>query len=182
MGLLYTQVTGTVKIRGQKMARRVFFSFHYQRDVTRAAVVRNSWVTKQDREFAGFWDKAKWEKIKRGGDETIKQWINQQLRGTSVTVVLIGYETHKRKYVKYEIMRSLRLKHGLLGIYVHGLKNLLGKTSLKGPNPFYQFVFPSPKGGDIRLSDVMKTYDWVKDNGYENFGKWVEAAARQAGK
>jgi hypothetical protein len=28
------------------MARRVFFSFHYERDAQRASVVRNSWVTK----------------------------------------------------------------------------------------------------------------------------------------
>ncbi len=39
------------------MARRVFFSFHYERDVWRAGQVRNSWVTK-DREEAGFWDAA----------------------------------------------------------------------------------------------------------------------------
>ena len=37
------------------MARRVFFSFHYERDHWRANVVRNSWVTK-DRESAGFFD------------------------------------------------------------------------------------------------------------------------------
>lgn len=28
------------------MARRTFFSFHYKPDVTRAWIVRNSWVTK----------------------------------------------------------------------------------------------------------------------------------------
>jgi len=37
------------------MARRVFFSFHYERDNWRAGQARNSWVTK-DRESAGFWD------------------------------------------------------------------------------------------------------------------------------
>ena len=42
------------------MARRVFFSFHYEKDIWRASQVRNSWVTKPDRESAGFWD---WEKI-----------------------------------------------------------------------------------------------------------------------
>lgn len=43
------------------MARRVFFSFHYERDAWRAAQVRNSWVTKPDREAAGFWDAVAWE-------------------------------------------------------------------------------------------------------------------------
>ncbi len=49
------------------MARRVFFSFHYERDVWRAGQVRNSWVTK-DREDAGFWDSASWEEVKKKGN------------------------------------------------------------------------------------------------------------------
>ena len=41
------------------MARRTFFTFHYKPDVTRAWVVRNSWVPKVaqgTREGAGFFD------------------------------------------------------------------------------------------------------------------------------
>ena len=37
------------------MAKRVFFSFHYQDVIDfRANVVRNHWLTKSDREDAGF--------------------------------------------------------------------------------------------------------------------------------
>jgi hypothetical protein len=54
------------------MARRVFFSFHYERDIWRASQIRNSWVTKPDREYAGFWDAASWEEVKKKGDEAIK--------------------------------------------------------------------------------------------------------------
>ena len=61
------------------MARRVFFSFHFERDVWRAGQVRNSWVTKADRESAGFWDAADWEEVKKKGDEAIKKWIDKQL-------------------------------------------------------------------------------------------------------
>ena len=35
------------------MPRRTFFCFHYEKDISRCNVVRNSWVT-QDREAAGF--------------------------------------------------------------------------------------------------------------------------------
>jgi hypothetical protein len=43
------------------VAKRVFFSFHYQ-DVTecRANVVRNHWMTKRDREEAGYFDASVW--------------------------------------------------------------------------------------------------------------------------
>ena len=48
------------------MARRVFFSFHYERDIWRVNVVRNSWLTK-GREAAGFWDASLWEEAKKKG-------------------------------------------------------------------------------------------------------------------
>ena len=45
------------------MARRVFFSFEYS-DVSRAMVVRNSWVA-QGKVAAGFVDAAAFEELKR---------------------------------------------------------------------------------------------------------------------
>ena len=89
------------------MARRVFFSFHYERDIWRANQIRNSWITKEDREAAGFWDAASWEQIKRKGNPAIRKWIDENLKGTSVTAVLIGAETSNRKWVRYEIEKSL---------------------------------------------------------------------------
>jgi hypothetical protein len=48
------------------MAKRVFFSFHHD-DVKafRANVVRQHWVTKPNREAAGFFDASIWEKAKK---------------------------------------------------------------------------------------------------------------------
>ena len=40
------------------MARNVFFSFHYDNDVQRAFVVRQSWVTKPNRTASGVIDRA----------------------------------------------------------------------------------------------------------------------------
>ena len=77
------------------MARRVFFSFHYDNDINRSMTVRNSWVI-QGKEAAGFIDKAEFEQIKRQGESAIHRWIDRQLEGTSVTVVLIGSETFNR--------------------------------------------------------------------------------------
>lgn len=68
------------------MARRVFFSFHYDNDVNRSMVVRNSWVI-PGKEAAGFIDKAEFEKMKRQGDQAVRSWIDRQLEGTSVTVM-----------------------------------------------------------------------------------------------
>ncbi len=151
------------------MARRVFFSFHFEKDSWRAGQVRNSWVTKPDRETAGFLDAAGWEEVKKKGEEAIKSWIRKHLTGTTVTVVLIGSNTSERKYVQYEINQSWENGNGLLGIYIHNLKDMNGETEVKGKDPFIELGY---KG--------IKTYDWVRDNGFENLGKWVEAAYKRA--
>jgi hypothetical protein len=107
-------------------ARGVFFSFPYETEIWRASQVLNSWVTKPNREAAGFWDAAAWEEVKKKGEEAIERWIDKQLEGTSVTVVLIGAETSERRYVQYEMNQSWNKGNRLIGIYVHNLKEQIG--------------------------------------------------------
>jgi hypothetical protein len=159
------------------MARRTFFSFHYERDVWRAGQIRNSWVTK-DREAAGFWDAAKWEEVKKKGEDAIHKWIDDQLNGTSVTVVLIGAETSTRKYVDYEVTQSHKRGNGMLGIYIHNMKDANGKTDTKGANPFDKWTFKNSEGTVV----TYPTYDWVNNDGYNKLGDWIEAAAKKAGR
>ncbi len=149
------------------MARRVFFSFHYERDVWRAGVVRNAWVTKPDRAAAGYFDAGIWEEAKKKGEAAIKKLIDDALVNTSVTAVLIGAETANRTYVQYEIQQSINRGNGILGIRVHRIKDRSGQTDTAGTNP---------------LPSKYKVYDWVADDGYTNIGAWVEAAAKQAGR
>ena len=125
----------------QKQVRRTFFSFHYQLDVSRAHVVRNSWVTKEDREDAGFFDASVFESKKRAGEETLKAFLTEALKGTTVTCVLIGNQSAFRPWVRYELVRSFHKGNGLFGIYVHNVRNLDKQTAAAGPNPFEQLAF-----------------------------------------
>ncbi len=163
------------------MARRAFFSFHYENDVWRANIVRNSWVTKEDREAAGFVDAADFEEVKKGGDAAIKKWIDNQLLSTSVTVVLIGSDTSNRPYVQYELQKSYARGNGMLGIYIHNLKDKNGNTSSKGDNMFGE-IGKDSSGNPVYFSSSYTCYDWVDDDGYNNLGKWIEEAAKKAGK
>lgn len=158
------------------MARKVFFSFHYKNDVSRANIVRNSWVTKPDTQAAGFVDAADFEKVEKQGATAIKRWIDDQLNGTSVTVVLIGSDTCNRDYVKYELQKSFEKGNGIVGIYIHQLKDLQGNVSDKGSNHFGE-IGKDSKGNSVYISSDYPCYDWVSDNGYQNLGKWVEEAA-----
>ncbi len=151
------------------MVHKVFFSFHYERDNWRAGQVRNSGITKSDVESAGFIDAVEWESIQREGDKAIESWIEKQMEGTAVTVVLIGAQTANRRWVLHEIKRSAEKGNGLLGIYIHNVKDMEGKKDSQGKNPFTE----------CGIEDVP-IYDWAEDNGYENFGKWVEAAYQKA--
>ena len=162
------------------MTRRVFFGFHYKRDIWRAGQVTNSWVT-QDREAAGFWDAAEWEEVQKEGDEAIKKWIAAQMKGTSVTAVLIGAKTSDRKWVRYEVKKSHEDGKGLLGVYIHKLKDKDGNTDEKGKNHF-GVIGQDEDGKNVYFGQLYPTYDWVDDDGYENFGDWVEKAAKNAGK
>ena len=67
------------------MAKRVFFSFHYQDVIDfRANVVRNHWLTKPDREAAGFFDASIWEDAKKTSSLALKRLINGELKNLSL--------------------------------------------------------------------------------------------------
>src|SRR5260370_35526287 len=104
------------------MARRVFFSFHYQRDLWRANVVRNSAVI-EGAAAAGFSDASLWENAKRQGDAAIQRLIDNGLNGTSATVVLIGAQTANRRWVTDEIQKSIERGNVLLGVRIHTIKD-----------------------------------------------------------
>lgn len=153
------------------MARKTFFSFHYERDSWRAGQVRNCNLLPSD-DQRGFIDSVDWESIKRQGDDAIKRWIDGQLEYTSATVVLIGAETAGRPWVQHEIVRSWNRGNGILGVRIHNIKDQHRETDLLGPNPFVRFELPD---GTL-LSAVCKTYDWVTDDGRNHLGEWIEEA------
>ena len=103
------------------MARKVFFSFHYA-DVLSANVVRNSDQFRRRYDgSARFHDKSLWEEAKKQGPLAIKRMINGALQGSSVTCVLIGRQTWVRKWVRYEILKSLARGNGILGVHIDGV-------------------------------------------------------------
>ncbi|MGB8409273.1 MAG: TIR domain-containing protein [Gallionella sp.] len=157
------------------MTRRVFFSFHYRNDVWRANQVRNSWVT-QGKEAAGFVDSADFEKIEKEGDAAIKKWIDSQLIGTSVTVVLIGSDTNSRPYVQYELQKSYAKGNGIIGVHIHKLKDQNKNTSTKGDTTFGELGKDS-QGNPVYFFQIAKVYDYVDDDGYIKLGNWIEGSA-----
>jgi hypothetical protein len=155
--------------------RRVFFSFHYERDIWRVSQVRNSGVVlPPGATSAGFIDAAAWHSLERQGAEAIRRWIDEEMNGTSVTVVLIGTETAKRPWVNYEIRKSVDRGNGLLGVYIHNVKDSTGRTDARGENPFDAL--------GLHGFNAPRTYDWAWDDGRRNLAAWIETAANAAGR
>ena len=65
------------------MKRSVFYSFHYEPDNWRTSQIRNIGFVEGNK-VANDND---WEKVKRSGYTAIKNWIDDQLKGRSCTIV-----------------------------------------------------------------------------------------------
>ena len=139
-------------------------------------VVRNRWVTQGGQIVSGVIDHADFEQVKRQGDAAIRRWIDKQLEGTSVTVVLIGADTLNRPYVQYEICESLMRGNAVIGVDIHRIKDFYGRTSMvcNHHTAIGQFENGRPAYFDDVASGI---YDYVYDDGYNNLGRWVEKAA-----
>jgi len=158
------------------MTRKVFYSFHYKPDNWRASQVRNMGAIEGNSPVSD----NDWEEITGGGDSAIQEWIDNQLSGRSCSIVLIGQNTAGRKWINYEIEKSWNDGKGLVGIYIHNLKNKNGDQTSKGSNPFSSFTVD-----DERLSNIVKAYDppySTSTNVYnhikENIEDWAEEAIK----
>jgi len=157
------------------MKRQVFYSFHYKNDVRRVSQVRNIGALEDNKHVSD----NEWEEVKRKGDDNIKKWINDNMNYRSCVIVMVGEETANRKWVKYEIEKAWNDGKGVLGIYIHNLKDpVTGKCS-QGKNPFSSFTI---KKDNKSLADIVKCYNPNPNDAYnyikDNLEKWVEEAIK----
>lgn len=116
--------------------RHVFFSFHFQADIHRVNIVRNSWRIRPEDHVPGFFDRSLWERKKRTDIGALKRMIRVGLKGTSVTCVLAGEFTWARPWVRYEIAESVAQGNGLLTVDIDELRCLRTRSPCDmGPNP-----------------------------------------------
>ena len=153
------------------MARRAFFSFHYKPDASRAGQVRNLGMVEGNTPVSD----NDWETVTQKGDAAIKKWIADQMHGRSCTVVLVGSNTAGRKWINHEIVKSWDDGMGVVGIHVHGLKNLDGKTATKGSNPFANITH-STSGS--KLSTIVQCYNPSGSDSKERYA-WINEAPSQ---
>lgn len=161
------------------MARSIFASFYYDGDADRVqqvlkmgAIEGDSLVTAQA-----------WESVKYKTDTAIENWIHTQMLRKNAVVVLVGSETASRHWVDYEIRKAWDDKRPMVGIRIHGLKNLAGKPSSRGKNPFSNVTLKDGTCLDARIdlhdpagaasTDVYKSIS-------DNVDSWIANAKKRA--
>ena len=155
--------------------RKVFFSFHYDRDIWRVSQIKNIGVVEGQK----ICNSNVWEKVKREGKQAIERWISQNMFSCSCVIVLIGNQTANRDWVKYEIIKAWNEGKALMGIYIHNLKDKNGYKDSIGYNPFEYIEI---KNSREKLSKFIPVFNPKSDNTYNdiksNLENWIEYAIR----
>jgi hypothetical protein len=129
--------------------RKGFFSFHFD-DLLRVNNVRNAWnINHPDRAvMRNFYDRSLWESTKLRNPEGLKNLIRRGMEHSSAVCVLVGTGTWSRRWVKYEIARSVVDGKGLLAIHINGLRHhKRQQPDAFGFNPLRLMgVYKSPDG------------------------------------
>lgn len=161
------------------MARSIFASFYYDGDADRVqqvlkmgAIEGDSLVVAQD-----------WESVKYRTDAAIEKWIHAQMLRKNAVVVLVGSETASRKWVEYEIRKAWDDRRPLVGIRIHGLKGLNGRTSSRGANPFSKVTLKDGTRLDSRITlhdPAGAASTDVYKNISDNIDSWIANAKKRA--
>ena len=105
-----------------------------------------------------------WETVKRGGDASIKRWIDNNMKYKQCVIVLVGKETANRPWVRYEIEKAWNGGKPIFGIFIHNLKCPRNGTCRKGKSPFDTFNFQNGE----KLSTVVDCYDPSSNDAYND--------------
>ena len=157
------------------MARSVFFSFHYDRDAWRVQQI----IQMGALEGQPILSAQGWEEVKRRGKDAIEEWIRKQMAYKSAVVVLVGAQTATREWVRYEIAYAWDNRKPLVGLRIHGLADVDGKTDSPGENPFAKVAIKS--GGTVGDRVPLHTPAGLNSQGVyasikSNLIGWVEGA------
>lgn len=160
------------------MARRVFFSFHFDNDYWRTQQVRNIGTL----EGQAVCTPNAWEEVKKKGDAAIERWIEENMHGKSCVVCLVGSATASRPWVIHEISKAWNDGKGVVAIQIDKLLDVNSRPSVVGPNPLSKVTFKNRAGS---LADVarLKTPSGVDSKAVyasisQNIEAWIEEAIK----
>ena len=107
------------------------------------------------------------ENEKKNDDEIIKNWVDEEIKKTRITILLISEKTFDRKYVSYELSKSLLNGNTVIPILIDSEENAFNEDNINLFN----------KKLDKELSGrKLKIRKWFQENGKKNILQWLNEA------
>lgn len=151
---------------------KVFYSFHFDNDVMRVQMIRNMGVIEGNSPVSP----NEWEEVKKKGEAAITSWIDENMKYKDCVVVLIGKDTSKRPWVKYEIAKAWDEGRKIMGIYIHNLNCPRNGKCGPGENPFSKISLKNGK----KMSEYVTCYNPDERDAYNDIAKniqlWINSA------
>ena len=97
------------------------------------------------------------------------------MKGSLVTVVLIGAETCADQWVRYQIQKTHARGDAFIGIYIHNVVSSEEPGSQKG-SLYFGALGRDGKSREAYFSQFATMYDWRDESGVTELGKWIECA------
>lgn len=140
----------------------VFISYYYDKDNEIAKQIYN--IVNQDcfNQFTVIR-----EDYKKDGESEIKRWVDDQLERAKITILLISNETLNRKYVSYELKKSIENRNVIIPILIDRSNNNYTSEQIKQIRAALKML-------GIDKSIAIKK--WYADNGNENIVTWLYEA------
>lgn len=137
----------------------IFISYHYDRDNQIAREITEIINTDKINVFS-----VVRENEKKKDDEIIKNWVDEEIKKTKITILLISKETLGRKYVSYELSKSLLNGNTVIPILIDSEENAFNEKSIDSVN---KKLYEELSGRKLKIRK------WFQENGKENILRWL---------
>ena len=137
----------------------VFLSYHYDSDNKIARQITEIINTDTINIFTVIR-----EDEKEKDDEIVKNWVDEKIKGTRITILLISKETLDRKYVSYELEKSLSQRNSIIPILIDSEENAFDDEKID---------LIIQKLDTELLGMKLKLRKWYQENGKENILRWL---------
>lgn len=138
---------------------KVFISYHYQCDNKVAKEITN--IVNKDRTSLFT---VLQEQVKKNDSESIKRWVDEEIKKTRFTILLISKETFEREYVSYEITRSRENGNTIIPILIDNEENAFSEEDIETLSK------------KLPKTNCKRIRRWIKDCGKENVLQWLNNA------
>ena len=137
----------------------VFLSYHYDSDNKIARQITEIINTDTINIFTVIR-----EDEKEKDDDIVKNWVDEKIKGTRITILLISKETLDRKYVSYELEKSLSQRNSIIPILIDSEENAFDDEKID---------LIIQKLDTELLGMKLKLRKWYQENGKENILRWL---------